>query len=75
MYWNEVDAIPPRLTKSADYMVFSPKFGGYLFRCSFSETGFDCDEEPLSTIDATHYRLARLGEVSKQECPLNLPEQ
>jgi len=73
MSWHNVKTTPAKHTSSPDYMVYSPMFGGYLFRCWCSENGFGCNEVESMVDDVTHYRLAKNGEVSGQADPKDLP--
>lgn len=67
--WTPVaDGLPPIQSRKARrrYMVYSPVYGGYAFRCWFTKAGWGCDSVMSMISDVTHWRVARKGEGDGQ---------
>jgi hypothetical protein len=67
--WTPVaDGLPPIQGRKARrrYMVYSPVYGGYAFRCWFAKAGWGCDSVSSMISDVTHWRVARKGEGDGQ---------
>lgn len=67
--WTPVaDGLPPIQSRKARrrYMVYSPAYGGYAFRCWFAKAGWGCDSVSSMISDVTHWRVACKGEGDGQ---------
>lgn len=73
--WTPVaDGLPPIQSRKARrrYMVYSPVYGGYAFRCWFAKAGWGCDSVMTMISDVTHWRVARKGEGDGQLSPAEI---
>jgi len=73
--WIDVNK-PPQIQVSNSrrrYMVYHPEYGGYVFKCWFTDSGFACNTVE-SMIKGTHYRLAKKGEKDRQLSPEEIAE-
>lgn len=65
---------PEPTSRWTRYMVFSPCYGGYLYRCWFRNGIFGCDEVGSIITGVTHYRKAGRDERSGQGTDADLAQ-
>ena len=67
MWVKTADKLPERQKKNSRryYMVYAPKFGGYVFKCWY-RGGFGAIGPETMISDVTHYRIAKRGEHDRQ---------
>lgn len=65
--WISVnDEIKDTVKSKKRFMAYSPQYGGYVFRCWLSPSGFGSDSVMSMIDDVTHYRAAKKQEKDRQ---------